>query len=151
MKLIEEFLALKRIAVVGVSQRPQDFSRMLFRELASRGYDVVPVHPAAQEIEGKQCFPNVQEIFPPVEGALVMTRPAVTYTVVRDCVAAGVGRVWMWGGAGKGAVSSEALALAEIRKLRVIAGECPFMFLPAAGWIHRLHGMVLKIAGTYPA
>ena len=151
MKLIEEFLALKRIAVVGVSQRPQDFSRMLFRELASRGYDVVPVHPVAQEIEGRPCFARIQEVFPPVEGALVMTRPAATYTVVRDCAAAAVARVWMWGGAGKSAASPEALAVCETRGLRVIAGECPFMFLPAAGWIHRLHGMVLKIAGAYPA
>jgi hypothetical protein len=24
------------------------------------------------------------------------------------------------------------------------------MFLPEAGWIHRLHGLVRKITGTYP-
>jgi hypothetical protein len=42
---IARFLAGKRIALVGVSSRTEDFSRALFRELVARGYDVVPVHP----------------------------------------------------------------------------------------------------------
>jgi len=39
---VEDFLALKRIAMVGVSRDPKDFSRHLFREMYSRGYDMVP-------------------------------------------------------------------------------------------------------------
>ena len=40
---IADFLGRKRIAVVGVSTEPAGFSRVLFRELAARGYDVIPV------------------------------------------------------------------------------------------------------------
>jgi len=40
-----DFLAQRRIALVGVSRDPRDLSRALFRELRGRGYDVVPVHP----------------------------------------------------------------------------------------------------------
>ena len=47
LRQIDDFLALKRIAVVGVSHEPKDFSRLLFRELKQRGYDLVPVHPRA--------------------------------------------------------------------------------------------------------
>ena len=42
-----EFLAQRRIALVGVSRNPRDLSRTLFRELRRRGYDVVPVNPDA--------------------------------------------------------------------------------------------------------
>ncbi len=40
-----EFLAQKRIALVGVSRQEKDFSRMVLRELVRRGYDVVPSAP----------------------------------------------------------------------------------------------------------
>jgi predicted CoA-binding protein len=150
-ELIREFLAQPRLAVVGVSHQPKDFSRMLFRELRSRGYDAIPVNPAAQEVEGTHCYARVQEIQPPVENALLMTSPAVTKVVVQDCAAAGIKRVWMYGPGSRRAVSPEAVAYCEAHGISVIAGECPFMFLPRGAWYHRLHGWVQKIQGTYPS
>jgi hypothetical protein len=41
LKEIEHFLGLKRLAVVGVSRQAKDFTRMLWAELADRGYDLV--------------------------------------------------------------------------------------------------------------
>jgi len=46
---IQSFLDLKRLAVVGVSRNPTDFTRVLFREFRNRGYDAVPVNPAVRE------------------------------------------------------------------------------------------------------
>jgi predicted CoA-binding protein len=123
---------------------------MLFRELQGRGYDVVPVNPAALEIEGATCFARLQDIHPPVENALLMTSPAVTNVVVQDCTAAGVKRVWMYRGASYGAVSPEAVAYCEAQGIAVIPGECPFMFLPRGAWYHRFHGWVRKIQKSYP-
>ena len=147
---IREFLDQKRLAVVGVSQQPKDFSRNLFREFRERGYDAVPVNPAAQEIEGQPCFARVKDIQPPVTAVLLMTSPAVTETVVRDCAEAGIPRVWMHRGGGTGAVSAEAVAFCESKGISVIPGECPFMFLPQAALYHRFHGWLRKIAGSYP-
>src|SRR5512140_3348640 len=67
------FLALPRIALVGLSRDDKDFSRMVFRELVKRGIDVVPVNPGAAELEGRPCFPRLADVRPPVQGALVMT------------------------------------------------------------------------------
>jgi hypothetical protein len=147
---IQEFLGQKRLAMVGVSQQPKDFSRMLFRELQSRGYDVVPVHPTAREIEGQPCFASVTEVQPPVSSALLMTSPAVTETVVRECAAAGVQRLWMYRAVGAGSVSPSAVAFCESNGIAVVPGECPFMFLPGGAWFHGVHGWVKKITGAYP-
>ena len=87
--LARDFLAQRRIAFVGVSRNPRDLSRALFRELRGRGYDLVPVHPELPSVDGVPCAKQVQEIKPPVDGALLMTAPAVTDRVVRDCAAAG--------------------------------------------------------------
>jgi predicted CoA-binding protein len=150
MERIQEFLGTKRLAIVGVSQQPKDFSRALFREFRGRGYEVAPVNPAAQEIDGQRCYARIQEIQPPVTAVLLMTSPAVTDAVVRDCAEAGVERVWMYRAGGKGAVSAEAVGFCESRGIAVIPGECPLMFLPDGAWFHRFHGWVKKIAGAYP-
>jgi predicted CoA-binding protein len=137
--IIEEFLAAKRIAVVGVSREPGDLSRLLVRALRDRRYEVVPVNPLSREVDGLPCAARVQDIRPPVEAALLMTPPAVTEQVVRDCAEAGIRRVWMHRGGGAGAVSPEAVEFCRRNDMQVVAGECPFMFLPGAGWIHRVH------------
>ena len=35
-------------------------------------------------------------------------------------------------------------------RIAVIPGECPFMYLPGGAGYHRLHGLVRKMAGSYP-
>ena len=150
MERIQDFLGQKRVAIVGVSRQPKDFSRALLREFRQKGYDAVPVNPEAREMEGLPCFGRLQEIEPPVGGALLMTPPALTDRVVRDCAEAGIKRVWMYRATGQGAVSADAVKFCEANGISVIAGECPMMFLPGGAWFHRFHGWVKKITGFYP-
>jgi hypothetical protein len=145
---IDSFLAGKRIAVVGVSARAGDFSRMVWKELAERGYDVVPVRPDRAEVDGRPAFARVQDIPGHVDGALLMTAPAATDAVVHDCADAGIDKVWMHRGVGPGAVSAAAVAFCRERGMTVIPGECPMMFLGAG--LHRVHGRWRTLAGTYP-
>src|SRR5215467_13376412 len=101
---IRDFLALRRIALVGLSRDPKDFSRALFREMCNKGYDMVPVNPAAGELEGRPCFARVQEIKTPVDGALLLTQPKDTEQVVQDCAEAGIRHIWMHRSGGEGSV-----------------------------------------------
>jgi uncharacterized protein len=130
---IQEFLSLRRIAIVGVSQRPNDFSRMLYRAFRDRGFDVVPVNPGVRVIDDRYCFPRLQDVEPAVEGALLMTSPEVSELVVQDCFAAGVRRIWIY------RHSPAAEEWCAARGVAVVAGECPMMYLENAGWIHRVH------------
>ena len=91
--LIQDFLAQKRIAVVGVSRDLKDFSRGLLRSLREHGYDAVAVNPALTSADDTACFSNLDEVTPPVDGVLAMTSPAVTDEVVRQCAKLGIGRV----------------------------------------------------------
>jgi predicted CoA-binding protein len=150
LEAIEAFLAQKRIAMVGVSRNPKDFSVSLFDELCRRGYDMVPVNPNVLTVRGRGCFPRVQDIRPPVNAALLMTSPEVTETVVADCAAAGVKYVWMYRAGGKGAVSAKAIAFCRDRGINVVPGQCPFMFLPGSAGVHRVHGLFRKITGRFP-
>jgi len=150
LETIEDFLSQKRIAMVGISREPKDFSLSMFEELCRRGYDVVPVNPRASEVQGRRCFARVQDIQPPVDAALLMTSPEVTNAVVKDCAEAGIHRVWMYRAGGKGAVSPQAIQFCREHDIQVVPGQCPFMFWRDAGTGHRLHGFIRKITGRYP-
>lgn len=150
LECIDDFLAQKRIAMVGISREAGSFSASLYKELCARGYEVVLVNPKVNELIGKKCYARVQDIEPPVEGALVMTSAGATEQVVNDCVEAGVRRVWMYRAGGAGAVSEKAIALCHEKGIRVVPGECPFMFLPQSGGIHKVHGWFRKLTGRYP-
>ncbi len=147
---IRDFLASKRLFVIGVSRNPRDISRMLYRDLTARGYDLVPVNPAVAEIEGARCFASVAAADRPAEAALLFTKPEVTERVAYECAEAGVRLIWMYRAGGAGAVSPAAVAFCLSRGIRVIAGECPFMFLPNAGFPHGMHAFFRKLVGTYP-
>ena len=150
LETIDAFLAAKRIAMVGISRDPADFSAKLFEEFCRHGYDMVPVNPNAGEIHGKQCFARLQDVQPPAEAAILMTSPEVTATVVHDCAEAGIDHVWMYRAGGKGAVNEQAIQFCGEHGIQVVAGECPFMFLPDTTGFHRLHGFLMKITGRYP-
>lgn len=147
---IQTFLAQDRLALVGVSRDPKDFSRQVMRELVAKGYDVVPLNPAGGEVEGRRVFTRLQEVTPPVGGAIVMTPAAASAGVVRDCVEAGVRRVWLHRGAGVGAVSDEAVQAARGAGLELVAGECPLMFAHHPALVHRVHGAVRRAQGEHP-
>ncbi len=148
---ISAFLEQKRIALVGASRNPKDFNALMFRDLRRLGYDVVPVNPSAKDIDGVPCYERVQQIDPPVQAALIMTKPDTAAAVVNDCLEAGIKRIWLYRAVGQGAVSAAAVDFCNRNGISVVPGFCPYMFLPGAAWFHRLHAGFLRITRAYPA
>jgi hypothetical protein len=150
-KQIDDFWALKRLAVVGVSRDPKHFSNAIWQELRQRRYEAVPVNPKVTELDGQRCFARVQDIQPPVEGVLIMTPPTATEQVVHDCAEAGVNRVWMHRGAGGGgSVDPAAVKYCAAHGIDVVEGFCPYMFLPGTPFFHGMHAFFKKVTGSYP-
>jgi predicted CoA-binding protein len=148
---IQGFLSRKRIAMVGVSRNPKDFTRLLYDEFVRRGYDIVPVNPGAPEIGGKRCFGKIAEVQPKPEAVLVMTNAKQRESILRECQAAGVRYVWTYGTNGRKTLPIETVAECQNMGSVLVEGECPFMYLPRSGGIHRFHGFLRKILRSYPA
>lgn len=147
---IDAFLACKRIGFAGVSSNPADFSRAVFREFVSRGYDVIPIHPTAKKIENRPAFATVLDA-PKLDAVFLMTPPSATEQVVQDCHHAGVKHVWMHRGfAGQGAVEWHAVQYAKAFGIDVIEGECPLMFLSHPDRVHRVHAGMRRAVGHFP-
>src|SRR5512146_851422 len=146
---INDFLAQKRLAIIGASRHPQDYTRVVMREFLVRGYEVAPVNPNCPAVEERPCVARVRDIAPAVSAALLFVPAAQMKEVVRECAAAGVRHLWIRQRVDD---SDTAQAIADCRAqgMRVVTGECPLMFLPNVAFFHRFHGMLTKITGRYP-
>lgn len=123
---------------------------MLWSELRKRGYDLVPVNRNAEIIDGLPAYPDLSAIDPAPEGVLLMVPAAESMEAVRQAVRIGVKGIWFYRAVGQGAVSPEAVELARTLGCDIIAGECPFMFLPKSGAPHSWHRAWRSLTGTLP-
>jgi predicted CoA-binding protein len=146
----DDFLAQKRIAVVGVSRNPGQAANIVYKKLRDSDCEVFAVNPKADEVEGDRCYPTLAAIEGGVDAAVIATHPDVTSDVVRDCAANGVRRVWMHRSFGTGSVSEEAVALCHQHGIDVIAGGCPMMYVGDADLGHRCMRWILEKMGKLP-
>ena len=150
---VNDFLAQKRIAVVGVSRNNSGHAaaNLIYRRLKETGHDVFAVNPQMATYEGERCYPDVQSIPGGVDGVVIVTRPEITERIVRDCHDAGIHRVWIHQSLGKGSsVSADAVAYCRQHEISVIAGACPMMYGEGADLGHRCMRAILKVTGRLP-
>jgi predicted CoA-binding protein len=143
---IQDFIAQKTVAVVGMSRAPQSFSVHAARELKSKGYRIFPVNPNAPEIQGEKCYPSLGALPEKVGGALFVTPPAATEKALREAVEAGVPHVWIQ----QGAESKEALAFCKEQNLSAVSGHCILMFAEPVGSFQRVHRWFKNVFGGLP-
>ena len=85
-KMIEEFLAQKKIAVVGVSRKKTKFGNAIYKELKQKGYQLFPVNPHINKYEGDTCYPNLLSLTEKINAAVVNVPPAQTEKVVKEAL-----------------------------------------------------------------
>ncbi|MFQ5595166.1 MAG: CoA-binding protein [Anaerolineae bacterium] len=146
-----DFLSQEQIAVAGVSGSGQGAANSIYRKLRDTGYQVFPINPNAETVEGDTCYPNLKSLPQGVDGVVVVTRPELTEQIARECVEAGIPRVWMhynaFFGPDRTSVSEEAAAMCRDNGITVIAGGCPMMFLEFG---HKCMRWLLGVMGRLP-
>jgi hypothetical protein len=143
---IDHFLKLHRIAIVGVSRREADFSRAIWRKFRERGYELIPVNPKADIIDGLPAAASISSIDPPPQGVLILLPPVQSLPAAREAIQCGIKAIWF----GNGTVSPEAVRLAREAGCQVVAGECPFMFLEGNVFPHSWHRGFKSLFGSLP-
>ena len=146
-----EFLAHRRIAVTGVSREADGHGgNVVYKRLRERGYEVFPVNPNADEVEGDRCYHDLGSIPGGVDGVVIATRPEVADETIRECAELGIGRVWMHRGPGAGSVSKSAATYGREHGIAVIDGGCPCMFGETADFGHKAMRLVFTLTGNVP-
>jgi hypothetical protein len=146
-----EFLAEKRVAVTGVSRKPQGHgSNAVYQRLRQRGYTVFAVNPNASSVEGDTSYPNLKSIPGGIDWVVIGTRPETADATMRECADLGIKHVWMHRGPGAGSVSSSATEYGREHGITVIDGGCPCMYNPTADPGHKAMRFMLTLTGKVP-
>jgi uncharacterized protein len=114
--LIHEFLEQKRFAVVGATDNSKKLSNPMFQTLKKRGYEVYPVNPDFNELEGVKCFSSLADIPVKVDVVYFCVPPTLTEKILKQCLELGLNRIWLE----PGSESETAIAFCRKNNLNVI-------------------------------
>ena len=124
MASVEEFLAVKNIAVVGASDNPDKYGYKIYRNLKSRGYNVYPVNNKSQTVDGDKVYQSIDELPPDVEAVDIVVPPQAATKVIQECANKGINLIWLQ----PGAESPQNLKLGKELGLSIIHSTCVMLF-----------------------
>jgi predicted CoA-binding protein len=113
-------------AVVGCSPDPSRDSHRIAALLQRRGFRVIPVNPAVDEILGERCYPSLADIGEPVDVVDVFRRSSAAGAHVDEAIAIGARGLWLQ----LGVIDEEAVARARAAGMRAVMDRCPAIELP---------------------
>jgi predicted CoA-binding protein len=93
--LAQDFLAQKKIAVVGVSDKRETGCNLAYNKFKEAGYQVYAVNPRISTYDGAPCYPDLNSIPEKPDAVFMLTSPKVTEQIVQQCVDLGIKHVWM--------------------------------------------------------
>lgn len=135
--LVQNFLAQKKIAIVGISDKRETGCNMAYERFKAAGYTVYPINPRLSQYQGATCYPNLSAIPEKPDAIFILANPKVTDEIVEEAISLGVKHLWMHcmmgvkAGLGQGTTSVSPKAVQRCREngIEVIAGSCPNQFL----------------------
>jgi len=147
--LVKDFLAQKRIAVVGISDKRETGCNMAYTKFKEGGYKVFAVNPRIATFNGDACYPDLKSIPEKPDAVFMLTNPKVTEQVVQQCVDLGIKHVWMHCmmgtkpglASGMTSVSQSAVEMCKANGIAVIPGTCPNQFLNPDGGHKFMRGL----------
>lgn len=119
-KLIKEFMDQKRFAVVGATDNPDKYGNRIVKNLRDRGYEVYPVNPKLEKVEGLRCYPSIAEVPVKVDVADFVVPPSATEEILKQCKDLGLHRIWLQ----PGSESETAIAFCQDNDMKVVHSVC---------------------------
>ncbi len=135
--LVQNFLAQKKIAVVGVSDKRETGCNLAYTKFKENGYQVFAVNPRISTFNGDACYPDLKSLPEKPDAVFLLTNPKVTDQLIQQCVDLGIKHVWMHCmmgtkpglASGMTSVSQSAVEMCEANGIEVIPGSCPNQFI----------------------
>ena len=145
-KDVDAFLALKEIAVVGVSAKKMKFGSIIYKDLKKKNYTVYPVNPKLEYLDEDKCYSSITDLPESVTGAVMVLNPRNTEKVLETIDDTSIKHVWIQ----NGAESNRAIELCKEKGITVIAKECILMFAQPVNSFHSFHRWLWGVFGKLP-
>ncbi|MEM4554535.1 MAG: CoA-binding protein [Candidatus Anstonellaceae archaeon] len=94
-EIIKKILGMKRVAIVGISDKQDRPSFHVASYLASQGYEVVPINPNLQEWMGKKSYPELAAVPHQIDVVDVFRKPEAVPPLVHEAIRVGAKAVWL--------------------------------------------------------
>jgi len=143
---ISQFLAPKKLAIAGVSRNTKKFGYAIFNELRQKGYEICPINPNTDEIDGIKCYKSVSEIPADFEKLFIVTPKNETDLILKQASEKGIKHVWIQ----QMSNTKETSEIATKNGINLIEKECIFMFAEPVTSVHKFHRIIMKIFGQIP-
>ena len=137
-ELIQKFLHGHVIAVIGVSRKKDIPANAIFQKFKKAGYEVYPINPNAQDIDGIKCYPDINSLPSKPDSVLLAGKPQVSEAVVEECISNDIKNIWMHRGIGEGSYSKKADKKCQENGIEAITNGCPMMFVSPVDPFHRI-------------
>jgi len=120
-KTIDQVLALKTWAVVGLGNNPERAAYGVAKLLQDKGHKIVPVYPRAEEVHGESGYKTLSEIPFPIDVVDCFVNSKLVGKVVDEAIAIGAKAVWLQ----LDVINQDAVNRAEDAGLLAIMDRCP--------------------------
>lgn len=110
----------KRIAVVGVSDKPARDSHRIARYLQQAGFEMLPVNPLLSEVLGEKVYASLADIPGTVDIVNVFRRSEEVPDIVEAAIAMGAKAIWLQ----LGVIHEPAAEKARAAGLEVVMDRC---------------------------
>lgn len=146
LKEIQNFLEPRKFAIAGASRNVKKFGGSVFKELTENGFELYPINPNAEEIQGVKCYQSVDELPSDVNHLYIVTPKYETEIIARAAVKKGIKMIWIQ----QESDTPEAVKVIQEAGIPVIYKKCIMMFATPVKSVHRFHRFFVKFFGGYP-
>jgi len=117
-KLCIKFTMSERVAVIGASSDRRKFGNKAVRAYRESGFEVFPVHPSAESIEGLKAFASIDLIPEPIDFVSMYVPPAIGIKLLPAIAKKKPHELWL----NPGTESADLIEAAADLHLRTIVG-----------------------------
>lgn len=118
---IDQMLALKTWAVVGLSSNPDRAAFGVAKLLIEKGHTVIPVHPKAETVHGQAGYAKLSDIPVPIDVVDIFVNSDLAGAVVNEAIEVGAKGVWLQ----LDVIDEGAVARAKDAGLLAVMNHCP--------------------------
>ncbi|PUU95366.1 CoA-binding protein [Halanaerobium sp.] len=95
MSLIEKTMKMKNWAVVGATTKKNRYGHKIVKKLNKNNYNVFPVNPKFEEVNGLKCYPDLSSIEAQIDVVDMVVNPKHGIKVIKEINKLGIKYVWL--------------------------------------------------------
>lgn len=118
---IDQLLALKIWAIVGLSNNPDRAAFGVAKLLIEKGHTIIPIHPKAEQVHGQPGYAKLSQVPVKIDVVDVFVNSELAGAVVNEAIEIGAQGVWLQ----LDVIDEGAIARAQDAGLLAVMNRCP--------------------------